>query len=61
MKKLENIDLILDNLKKQYLQLIVRLKANVENEETVLINSNKTIDELIDSVDHLIHTIEYEY
>ncbi|EED43277.1 hypothetical protein EBI_25989 [Enterocytozoon bieneusi H348] len=61
MKKSENIDLILDNLKKQYLQLIVRLKANVENEETVLINSNKTIDELIDSVDHLIHTIEYEY
>ena len=61
MKKSENIDLILDNLKKQYLQLIVRLKANVENEETVLINSNKTIDELIDSVDHLINTIEYEY
>ena len=61
MKKSENIDLILDNLKKQYLQLIVRLKANVENEDTVLINSNKTIDELIDSVDHLIHTIEYEY
>ena len=61
MKKQENIDLILDNLKKQYLQLIVRLKANVENEETILINSNKTIDELIDSVDHLIHTIEYEY
>lgn len=61
MKKSENIDLILDNLKKQYLQLIVRLKANVENEETILINSNKTIDELIDSVDHLIHTIEYEY
>ena len=61
MKKSENIDLILDNLKKQYLQLIVRLKANVENEETVLINSNKTIDELIDSVDHLIHTIKYKY
>ena len=61
MKKSENIDLILDNLKKQYLQLIVRLKANGENEDTVLINSNKTIDELIDSVDHLIHTIEYEY
>ena len=61
MKKSENIDLILDNLKKQYLQLIVRLKAYVENEETILINSNKTIDELIDSVDHLIHTIEYEY
>lgn len=61
MKKPRNIGLILDRLKKQYLQLIIQLKTNVENDKTVLIDSNETVDGLIDYVDHLICAIEYEH